>query len=544
MTALPAGLRMLLWLQFTARMRRIAQQARTPRGAVMSLFGVLLVVLWLAPSLMAALYREPANLELSRAVFPVMLLLFTLLGVFSSAGERALYFSPSEIEFLFQAPYTRRQILMYRIVSRNMSLFLVALIFSVFLMRACALWPAAYLGALLGLIFLNLAATIIALASEYVAERAYSTARRLIVGLVMATLVFGFVRGINLTNSADAFDALLQVGRHPAMQVVLAPFQPLARTFTAADYGELLFWAPVALAINLALFGCVIALDARYEDKAVALSEKLYARSQRAKSSGGFAAANATARFGLPMLPRMGGAGVIVWMQLTHALRAGRTIALVMLPVLFMLAMIVFMTRESSRGEAVGAGAAAMMCFYLSVFFPNVFRFDFRSHIDNMDTLKAMPLGAMAVAAGQLAVPVAVTTLAQLLLLGAAALLTGSGSPYWLLGMAVLLPVNLVIYAVENAIFLLYPVRLASTGPGDMQFLGRQVMLIFMKLAILLVAVAMAAAGGAAAYFVFGRNVWAGGALAITVLTALALCLVPVVAETYRRFDPSQHTPA
>ena len=46
---------------------------------------------------------------------PLYLLGFTLLFAFTSAGEVAVSFTPAEVDFLFSAPFDRRELLLYKL---------------------------------------------------------------------------------------------------------------------------------------------------------------------------------------------------------------------------------------------------------------------------------------------------------------------------------------------------------------------------------------------------------------------------------------------
>ena len=59
------------------------------------------------------------------------LLLSALLFVFRPAGEKAIYFSPAEVDFLFPAPFHRRELLIYKLAKTLVGLVFMALIFSV-----------------------------------------------------------------------------------------------------------------------------------------------------------------------------------------------------------------------------------------------------------------------------------------------------------------------------------------------------------------------------------------------------------------------------
>ena len=61
-------------------------------------------------------------------MIPVAMLLYVVLTILTSLGERAIYFSPSEVDFLFPAPFSRRQILLYKILGSVTAAIFVALL--------------------------------------------------------------------------------------------------------------------------------------------------------------------------------------------------------------------------------------------------------------------------------------------------------------------------------------------------------------------------------------------------------------------------------
>ncbi len=57
----------------------------------------------------------PVVLEYIRRFGPFGILLYCLIILFTSAGERAIYFTPTEVDFLFPAPFSRRALLWYKV---------------------------------------------------------------------------------------------------------------------------------------------------------------------------------------------------------------------------------------------------------------------------------------------------------------------------------------------------------------------------------------------------------------------------------------------
>ncbi len=65
------------------------------------------------------------------------------------------------------------------------------------------------------------------------------------------------------------------------------------------------------------------------------------------------------------------------------------------------------------------------------------------------------------------------------------------------------LPLNAMLIAVENLIFLIFPVRAIAVSPGDLQGFGRQMLVFLLKGVVLLLAAAIAGGIGAAAWRVW-----------------------------------------
>ena len=83
------------------------------------------------------------------------MLLFVVLNVVSLIGERSLYFTPSEVDFLFPGPFSRREILMYKILGSVTAAIYFGLLFPVMVLRYIHSWPAAAAGFFLALLAIN-----------------------------------------------------------------------------------------------------------------------------------------------------------------------------------------------------------------------------------------------------------------------------------------------------------------------------------------------------------------------------------------------------
>jgi hypothetical protein len=519
----------------------MASGFRQPKGLVLFLVGLVAFGLWLGPGIVMSFTAEhsDANLERLRALVPFFLFGMCLLSLTTSAGERAIYFSPGEVDFLFGGPFRRRELIIYKVLGSAINVLFSAAIFSVFFATWAASWRAAYVGLALALLFTQLLTMAFILLGQTMAEHAYTRLRKVIVYALGGAAALGVGQVVALRGSRNVLEVLSHARESWYLQYLLMPFEPFARVLTARSMPELGAWAGIALAMDLALFGFVVWLDAEYREAAVSVSRRLYERIQRAQRSGMSQTAKGAPRGHVPRLPYLGGAGPIAWRQTVNAMRNSRSIVLFMV---FMGIAVAVPFNAGSEGQRHVWTVVAGLMVWLTVFLSSMLRFDFRADIEQMDWLKMMPLHPWAIVAGQFVVPVALGTWLQLVILSMAVYLTGQ---VWVLLLAVaFLPLlNLVLTGAENTMFLLFPTRVVAFSPGDFQLFGRQLVFMLVKTGLAAAACGIAALVGGIAYLLGGASVPAFLAVSWVALAAEALALIPLTAWTFRRFDISLDTP-
>jgi len=162
---MPFALFKLILLQFRGFVRRTLLSARSPRRAVFLAIGLGVLVLWLAPALATrvAIHRDYQRGAVSvhhfRQIAPLVLLAVCLLTMISSAGDKAIAFTPGEVDILFPGPFTRRQLLGYKLLKSALSALLTALLVSIGLMPYAESWIACYAGAYFTLVFIQMLST-------------------------------------------------------------------------------------------------------------------------------------------------------------------------------------------------------------------------------------------------------------------------------------------------------------------------------------------------------------------------------------------------
>jgi hypothetical protein len=478
---------------------------------------------------------------------PIFLLFSCVLMLIGPAGDTVISFTPAEIDFLFPAPFERRELMMYKLAKLLMGSVFMALIFSMSFLIYLNTWLSAFVGLFLTLAFTQLIALAAALAGQIVAEHAYTRARKIILFAAAGLAAAGLAQALWQTQIQTVPDLVLNFGKTGTGWVLLAPFEVFSHAILAREFFPgLAIWGTAAAAIDVGLLVVVFKLDADYLEGAAAISQALYERRQRARQGGGFPlpTSKTAARLRFPRLPWLGGAGPLAWRQLLVALRTSRLIIVISLGIGCVLLLVaLFLPGDSPSSHLVvptmGLGFLAYMTFIFAMQLPWAFRGD----IEHIDSLKTLPIAPIALAAGELAGGVLVLAAIQLVVL--AALLAARGNLAVILtAAAFLVPVDILMLGVSNALFLIYPVRVAQANAADFQLVGRVMLVMLLQFLILVPALGLPAGIGGGVFWMSG---WSWPAFAASSWLALVAELPPLVwtvSWLFQRFDPSTDTPA
>jgi hypothetical protein len=542
----------LIALLFKSGVRRAFRGARTVKGAFLTVFTVCVLLLMVGPSLFVAVMMrgQPGMPQFSgwlEPYLPIMILGFCLLIIFGPAGEMAIAFTPAEVDFLFPAPFHRRELLNYKLAKLLIGSVFGALFISMSTLIYLNTWISAFIGSFLTMGFMQLLTLAVAMTGQIVAEHAYSRTRRLVL-LGVGALVLGGLAQMLWQTPVQSIPELAWSFRNTGTgRVILAPLEVFSHAILARRFfPDLVCWSAAALAIDAGLLILVIKLDADYIEGAAAISQKLYDRMQRARKGGGVALATSRveARLRVPRLPWLGGAGPLAWRQLLVAMRTSRLVILVSLGIgCVLLVMALFMPAGPHGSEVIVPSMGVGFIFYLTFIFAMQLPWAFRGDIDHMDSLKALPVPPLALATGELAGGVVVLATIQFVVL--AALLAANGSPAVIItAAAFLIPFDVLMLGVSNMLFLIYPVRLVQTGAPDFQLMGRMMLLMLLQLLILIPALGIPAAFGGLAFWLSG--LWWPAFAATSWLLLLAELPVVLILLTgvFQRFDPSTESPA
>ncbi len=477
-----------------------------------------------------------ASAESLRLWGPPALLLFALMGV--SSGTGGLYFRQSEIDFLFPAPIGRRELLLYHVLGRLLTGLLSSLWLTVFVLRWATHWYWGILGVLFASWFLQLTSELGTLLLSTVSVRFTRWVKRGAWLGVAILLGGGMIVARQQMAGSTLLEAAHRVASSTPVVVVSAPARVFIEAFASDTAGQFAGWGVAGLGVLLLLFGLIVRFDVAYTEGAIRASRLVQERLRRMRSGGSAlaAAAPGSARFSVPTLPWLGGAGPLIWRQCIEALRSVR--AIVFTGVMTIGFPILFVGMQSDGDGAVSLRSAGfIMVLAMSVFMTQNLALDFRRDVDRMALLKSLPLPPAAVALGQIVPAIVILTVLQGLAFAVLSLAFGAAMP-WPPSMLLLwVPFSWLSVALDNVLFLMFPYRFSAAESGQFRFMARAMMVMFVKLVGLLVAGGVAAGVGALLYFVGGRSLLLAAVGATIVLAGAALASTIALGRIFGNYD-------
>jgi hypothetical protein len=552
------ALLLLLRLRRRALWRRTIAGLKTPRGAALAVATAMFFALMVLPQFIVPVVNafSPVGAEANRqfveaarpvirAALPLVLLTLVMLSVGTGWGESAIYFSPADVDFLFPGPFSRRDLLFYKLAQSIRSSLFAGTFFSIFAARYAPLLAGAWLGSVLTLMFVNAFTLALTLLSQIVSHRVDTRWRRIALSAIAIIIALGLVSTIKDFDLLHFIDSLTRFRESVPGRIVLAPFEPFSRIITAPSIAELLLWTAVASVMVFGLFALAIGLDANYLESAQQVSQRHYQRLQRRRQGGGAISAmpiGGASRIRLSRPPWLGGVGPNLWRQWLLLLRRSQGLLLLVAIAIVMVVLLTILRGQAGKkieylAPAAVLAALAYQSFLASLQLPAGFRGD----IDRLDWLKSLPIHPAAVTFGQISGPALLLSLMQAAMLAAAWIFCGGSYAMYAAGLVLLVPVNLLLFGVENLIFLIFPLRQSSATAGDFQFMGKYMLLAMLKMLLLLVSLALASAG--AIIYLIVPQLWLAVGACLLLLLIMDLLVVLLATQAFLRFDVSLDTP-
>ncbi|MDX9752433.1 MAG: putative ABC exporter domain-containing protein [bacterium] len=526
---------LLLQLRFWAALRQIKANIRSPKKLV--IYGVIVVwfLMSFGPSLFLSGSHRVSNPETARLVFAGFLFFFFLMNFFLSAGERAITFRPCEIDFLFTAPFSRKQLVMYKVVSSLCLSLFPGLIFTFVFRPHAGGWGQAIAGAFLTLVFLQFNSMIFALLRQSVTVRLYSRFRQAVLVGLLAIAGGAFLQTVSHIHM-PTLEEWQQIAQSPWITALLAPFLVFASIITTPDlFPHGLIWIAIAVGINLALLAAVLMLDANFLEASWAATQRTSVRIQNFQKGQMFLSSQYTGeiRSSLPPFPWLGGMGPVFWKQVLQFKRSSKILYFVLFGIPILAGPVLTFLGPEDKTQYILLGGLAYFTFLLSFHF----RCDFRGDLDAIPYLKVLPISPFQIVLAEIALPIVILSAMHGLAVLSYSIFSDSLS--LVMGSILLfaLPINLTITAIQNFTFLLFPTRITQNTAGDMQHFGRGLAIFFLIFILLVGFFGLSTAAGGLLYWGLAAPILLCLFTAWVVLVGCCLLTIPMIWWAYERFD-------
>ncbi len=470
--------------------------------------------------------------------------------------EDSIEWTPAEYLLVQGGPFRRAELVGYRLMGVLTAAALKTGAFLLFMWPDLRLPLVALFGAFCGLAMLDLWRMAVEMAVFGVSDKAYQRFRWVTILLcgwtLAAAMVHTFCRPdvLQAVKSPGGISLIWRLGGSLnelrstlAGRVFETPFWLFGQAVVADSWSPYTFAVILTLVVLLCSAAAgLVRWDAFWEEARRRRETQNYLKRAGATESSRTLAsskAGSTAKH-LPAAPR--GAAALAWRQLVGARQQAAGLAAAMAaPAILSLAPLYV----SNRPMLTAINVMAASVFYSFLLLPSLLKFDFRRDLDRMLILKSLPLQPWRVVAAQITTPVLAALLFQLTVLGVAVVLRGLPAMTLLIGLALFIPLNCLMFSAENAIYLLYPYRLNEEGVE-----------IFLRTTLVFTAKGIVfgiGAGLAFAWFMLSQHIaksldvapqglfMAGAWLAIV---AASVATFGVLLWAYRRFDPAEDTPA
>ena len=536
------------------RLRRL----REPKYLIGTLFGVAYFGFVFfgrggdAPGLMMAISRARPMAELAVAVF---LFGATALAWLWPRSKPALPFTLAEVQNLFPAPISRRDLVRYRVLRSQVGTLFAALIMALIFRPGTGLQGLiVFLGVSLLMATLNLHMIGVALNRARGGAR-HSVPLAIVAGMVLVvggTIISHWGELVTAARtSGDLAGSIQRLGTTGAVGIILWPFLVVARLAIADSWWTFLATFPWAFGLLALNYVWVLRTDAPFEEASAELSEKLDKIRRRGVHA--LRQPRASKRTPFTLAPHGRPEIAILWKNL---ISMGRVYSGVML--LRVLPILIFVAMALSRGRGETADALAAMCVVIAGFTlllgPQMARSDLRQDLTALATLKTWPIRGAALVRGEVLAPACVlTTIAFLALIAAAVLSTNA--PFatvagrWSLLLAALFitpGIVLTQLLAQNGLAVTFPswVAIGNNRAGGVDVVGQRLLvMIAVVLALVVSLVPAAIVAGIAAgviYLLTGTiSVVLPGAVAGAALLVEALAGSEFVGAILERSDIS-----
>jgi hypothetical protein len=535
-----AALLRLLAMRMRGGLRLRLMQLASLRGALLfvALGGIIFLLIatgQVAPTsqiLGEASFDSQAIRAQIETFMPLAMFGMTLLTVLLSTGP-SFHFSPTEVNLLFVGPFSRRDLLVYKFIAYAAGAALSAALIIPFVQSQTGSALSAFSATFLTLLFVQLSSAAVGMAWQAFQGNRLARLKWPVTALVCVVALAAMIHAWVVPDRS--ISGLLSDVRHSWIgTVILLPYIVFAELFLArAQFPEMALWAATAILINGVLLWAVIKLDRHTSEFSLRENARLSDRWERMRQGGSFWATERSEIPSIRTAPMLGGLGPIAWRQAIKAVRNSAKV------------IIIFIVGAACAGpvfalsglSVTGDRGFLLIFFFFGFILPRTLICDFRGDLSRMETYKTLPIAPWRICLGQLVVQVLLSYIVALAMIVSLMLFDDRlGAPVALALAALALPFTLLLYTVENTMFLMFPAKSVPMGRADFEFLGRSLVEFIVKTVVILVALSLAIGVGVLTLTTLGGTLVLSGLASWVALTLIAGLAVIVMQYAFRRF--------
>jgi ABC-2 type transport system permease protein len=502
---------------FKNRIRQRLRKLRSPRYALSMAAG--LAYLWFVAFRRMAISSPRGNFGalpvtdlgvdiVSVIAFGAMLLVW---AIPDSGG--GLTFSEAEIQFLFPAPVTRRELLIYKIFRQQ-----PPILISAFMMTWFGFRHSKFVGLWIAFMVMSIYFTMVSLARARLKQAHFGFLARLVTITVIAvaagTIIAGDVHNPFAHAAEPQSEAELGVLLRGAGSLfhnsLVRALLFIPRFFAAAVFPKSVATLAVAcgalIGIGFLFFQIAARLNFSFEEASVTASQKRQGlRASIRDRRAGRVVVFRRARVPFHLTERSGPELAIVWKNLTAALRT--SLAWMVLIVVIFSAFAV--DAAIMRGSNMHMGVAAislMLCGLFPFLGSNILRQDLRLDLPRIELLKSYPIRGDRLVLAEIATPALIVAIVEVFLLSGTAILThlsGDASQlarwvspeFIVIALLFAIPICAMQLLIRNAVVILLP-GWATQAPDESRgfaVFGQRLVILGGNLIVLLVGLLPAA---------------------------------------------------
>ena len=553
---------LLLQLQSKGKIRRLASRLLRPRHIVLTALAGLLLCAWVANALMSVFLREATDVASLRSYMALALTAYAawhIVRVACFRPEQPLETTPEVSELLAECPLSSVELIGHHLAGTFTAAFFKAGCVALLLLPDLGSPLMGLAGILLALWFLDLVRIGLEIVAWGMSRRSFYVFR----GAVVAALVTVCLMSLDTVREAAvaALAAMTHENQLESMEIFFGRLKDTALVewcllawywvleVIAANRVSLqsISWLAVSCAVVgvmmyalVNVYGRVLRRVARREQ--AEFHSRLHKLKRASDNRNGYGTEEPQVRNIVEKVSRIGGIGPLAWRQLIGAYRhLGGLFTAMAVP--GMLSLVPACAPVSN--EAAFMSVVCGLAFYAFILLPTALRFDFRRDLERIVLVKSLPVGKFSAALGQIATPVVVASLFQSTVVTIALIARPVGFELVVGALAMLFTQNVLIFSLENLIFLWYPHRLQQEG---IEIFLRTTLTFTAKGILFLVAVVAIVAWSVparymadvcknalgvpvSAYFVYFLGIQ-------FFLSASCFALIWLLARTFQRFDP------